>query len=100
MNTNGDESLTNNNGDFESPLLEPSVKQQVYLLQQQLNEAHAQLTKKEKRELDEDAKTNRIAKILKVTLNSHATHKDQKISKRAFCFTQFDGQKIGNIVLS
>ena len=91
MNTNGDESLTNNNGGFESPLPEPSTKQQIYLLQQQLNEAHAQLAEKEKQELDEDAKTNHIAKILKVTFDSYASPKDQKISRRAFSFTQFDG---------
>ena len=100
MNTNGDESLTNNNGSFESPLPEPSTEQQVYLLQQQLNEAHAQLAEKEKQELDEDVETTCIAKILKVTFDSYASHKDQKISQRAFSFTRFDGQKIGNIVLS
>ena len=100
MNTNGDASLTNNNGGFESPLPEPSAKQQIYLLQQQLNEAHAQLAEKDKQELNEDAKTTCIAKILKVTFDSYASHKDQKISRRAFSFTQFDGQKIGNIVIS
>ena len=46
MNTNGDESLTNNDGGFESPFLEPSAEQQVYLLQQELIEACAPLAKK------------------------------------------------------
>ena len=87
MNTNGDESLNNNNGGLESPLPKPSAKQQVFLLQQKLMEAHAQLSKKERRELDEDAETNRIAKNFKVTFDSHATHKDQKISRRDFSFT-------------
>ena len=63
-------------------------------------EARALLAKKERRELDKDTKTNRIAKILKVTFDSHATHKDQKISQKSFSFTQLDGWKIGNIVLS
>ena len=69
-------------------------------MQQELIEACAQLARKERWELDEDAETNRIAKIFKVTLDSPATHKDQKISRRAFSFTQFDGQKIGKITLS
>ncbi len=100
MNTNAEESLNNNDLGFDSPLPETSAEQQLYLLQQDLTEARALLAEKEKRELDEDAETNRIAKILKVTLDSHATQKDQKISRRAFTFTQFDGRKIGNVVLS
>ena len=63
MNTNGDKSLTNINGCFESPLSEPSAEQQIYLLQQQLNEAHAQLAKKEKQELDVDDGTTASQKF-------------------------------------
>ena len=78
MNTNGDESLNNVDGGFDSQLPEASTEQQLYLLQQDLHEARALLAKKEKHKLDEDAKTSRMAKILKVTLNSHNTCKDQK----------------------
>ena len=100
MNTNGDESLNNIDGGFDSPLPEASTEQQMYLLQQDLTEARALLAEKERRELDEDAETQRIAKILKVSLDSHAICKDHKSSRRAFTFTHFDGRKIGNVVLS
>ena len=76
------------------------TEQQVYLMQQDSIEACAHLARKERWELDKDAKTNGVTKLLKLTFDSHATHKDQKISQRAFSFTQFDGRKIGNVVLS
>ena len=55
---------------------------------------------KEKHQLEEDADEERIAKILKVTLDSQATRKEKKISHRAFTFSRFDGRKIGTVVLS
>ena len=100
MNTNGDKSLNNTDGGLDSPLPDAAVEQQLYLLQHELHEARSLLAAKEKRKLDKDAETQRIAKILKVTLDSHATRKDHKISRRAFTFTHFDGRKIGNVVLS
>lgn len=99
MNTNGESSRINNTGS-ESPLLAPSMEQQIYMLEQDLNEARTLLAENQKRQLDEEIDDNRIAKILKVTLNSQAQHKDQKISRRAFTFSRFDGRKIGTIVLA
>ena len=55
---------------------------------------------KEKRQEEADNKDTCVAKILKVTLDSHATHKERKISHRTFTFTHFDGRKIGNVVLA
>ena len=55
---------------------------------------------KEKRHEEVDNEDNRVAKLLKVTLNSHATHKERKISHRTFTFIRFDGRKISNVVLA
>ena len=77
MNTNGEESLNNVDEDLILQFLKATVEQQLYLLQQDLHEARALLPKKEKRELDEDTKISRIAKILKVTLDSHETRESR-----------------------
>lgn len=99
MTHNGESSHINNAGS-ESPLPAPSAEQQIYMLEQELNEARTLLAETQKRQLDEDIEDNRIAKILKVTLDSQARNKEQKISQRAFTFTRFDGRKHGNVVLS
>ena len=90
--------LNNMDADY-SPLPQPTVEQQLYLLQQDMH-ALQQATSKQAREREDDIEDSRIAKILKVTLALQAKHKDQKISRRAFTFTRFDGRKIGNIVLA
>lgn len=86
--------------DSESPLPQPTMEQQLYMLQQDMQAVHKILADKQAREREDDIEDSRIAKILKVTLASQAEHKDKKISRRAFTFSHFDGHKIGNIVLS
>ena len=99
MNTNGESSHINNTGS-ESPLHEATMEQQIYLLRQDLDEARNLLAAKEKRQLEEATEDERIAKILKVTLDSQANRKEKKIIHRAFTFSRFDGRKIGTMVLS
>ena len=91
--------LNNMDADY-SPLPQPTVEQQLYLLQQDMHALQQVLANKQAREHEDDIEDSRIAKILKVTLASQPKHKDQKISRRAFTFTRFDGRKIGNIVLA
>ena len=99
MNTNGESSRINDTGD-ESPLPPPTMEQKIYLLEQDLHEARTLLAENQKRAHDEDLEANRIAKVIKVTLDSQAQHKESKISRRAFTFSRFDGRKVGNIVLA
>lgn len=58
------------------------------------------MAKNQKCQIKDDTEDNRFAKILKVTLDLKARHKEQKISRHAFTFSHFDGRKIGNLVLS
>lgn len=98
--SNGDASPLNNNMETDSPLPQPTVEQQLFMLQQDMHALQQALADKQAREREDDIEDSRIAKILKVTLALQAKHKDQKISRRAFTFTRFDGRKIGNIVLA
>lgn len=85
MTHNGESSHVNNTEDY-SPLLAPSLEQQIYMLEQELQEARTLL----KHQNDEEIEDNRIAKILKVTLESQAQRKEEKISRRAFTFSHFE----------
>ncbi|MCO5557435.1 hypothetical protein L7F22_010999 [Adiantum nelumboides] len=99
MNPNGESSLIHDIGE-ESPLPAPSMEHQISLLEQELHEARTLLAKTHKRQHDEDIEANRIAKILKVTLDLQTKCKEEKISRRAFTFSRFDGREVGNIVLA
>ncbi|MCO5575680.1 hypothetical protein L7F22_029484, partial [Adiantum nelumboides] len=99
MNPNGESSRIHDIGE-ESPLPAPSMEQQISRLEQELHEATTLLVERHKRQHDEDIEANRIAKILKVTLDLQAKRKEEKISRLAFTFSRFDGRKVGNIVLA
>ena len=79
---------------------EPTMEQQIYMLQQELQTTQARLAEKQTHQREEDIEDIRIAKILKVTLDLQARNKEQKISHRAFTFNRFDGRKHGNVILS
>lgn len=67
--------LNNMDADY-SPLPQPTVEQQLYLLQQDMHALQQVLANKQAREHEDDIEDSRIAKILKVTLASQAKHKD------------------------
>ena len=70
--------LNNMDADY-SPLPQPTVEQQLYLLQQDMHALQQVLANKQAREHEDDIEDSRIAKILKVTLASQAKHKTRKL---------------------
>ena len=99
MSNPNDSPLNNMDADY-SPLPQPTMEQQLYLLQQDMHALQQVLASKQAREHEDDIEDSRITKILKVTLASQAKHKDQKISRRAFTFTRFDGRSGGSLCVN
>ena len=88
------------NSGNETPLPEATLQQQIELLQQNLHEASMAIQERDQRLLATQAEDERISQILRGAFEAQQARKEQKISRRSFQFSKFDGKKNGKVVLS
>ena len=97
MNSN-----TNSETGSESPLPPPTLtlEQQVFMLQQHLQQAQQQLQERDKRAHEATNEDERLTKILRATFDAQQSRKEQKISRPELHFYSLWRRKDGHTVLS
>ena len=84
----------------EDPLANLSLEQQNAILWQNLQDAACAIQERDQQLSIQQAKDVQIAGILRGVFDAQQTQREQKISRKSFQFTKFDGRKDGRIVLA